>query len=55
LPFGPAIQASPLDSIEGPTLACCSGRAATRRNNCLQRPPLPASNVPARRHCFRHE
>jgi hypothetical protein len=39
--FGPAIQACPLDTVEGPTLTCCSGRAATHRNNRLQRSPPP--------------
>jgi hypothetical protein len=42
-----------LGPFGAPILTCCSGRAATHRNNRLQRRPPPASAVPARRHCVR--
>jgi hypothetical protein len=39
VPSCPAFQAAPLGPAVAPQAACCSGRAATRRSNRLQRPP----------------
>jgi hypothetical protein len=55
VPSCPAFQAPPLGPAVAPKAACCSGRAATRRSDRLQRPPPPASSAPSRRPCFLRE